>query len=117
MTAFWSQPDFWLYFVAWLAFLSLASIYGFGSPWYGSPVGRSLLLMKVAILAVLTHVLLLFVFGDYPGSNLVRFITLSGVTVIAWYQVVVWRGIQRAHRNGDHPRRRSTDHPVSKEIP
>jgi hypothetical protein len=105
------DPAFWLYFLAWLPYTLYVLIYGFGSPWYQSRIGRGLLFTKTAIVLVLTNALIIIVFGDYSAKETVRGALIGMVAVGAWYQLFAMCRLQFTHRRDrSHPARRSTDH-------
>lgn len=93
--------EFYIWLIAWAAFGRLVVIYGFGSPWRKSAIGRSLLPMKVALFLLFTWVLTIFLFGHYPASDLLRILCLSFVTFMALWQGRVWRRIQREAISND----------------
>jgi hypothetical protein len=108
---FYASWPFWLYLAAWLPYTLLIITYGFGSPWYSSAIGRSLMLTKVVIVLVLTNILTTYLVGDVPPAMPFGSVTLLVVAVIAgWYQFVTILGVQRQGRQvPDHPLRRATD--------
>lgn len=93
--AFIHQPAFWLYFAGWLPYTLHVFVYGFGSPWYRSEIGRAFFLSKLALCLVFSFVLTVFVFGQYPWLAEVRAILLGLVACAAWYQLSVTVRIQR----------------------
>lgn len=98
--AIFRDPAFWLYFLAWLPYALYVVIYGFGSPWYQSRIGRGLLLTKLAIVLVLTNALIIITLGDYPAKDTVRGVLLGLVIVAAWYQLIAMvRILLAARRN------------------
>lgn len=108
--AFFRQPAFWLYFAGWLPYTLHVFVYGFGSPWFRSEIGRAFFLSKLALCLVFSFVLTVFVFGQYDGLQVVRAVLLGTVAVAAWYQLSVVIRIQRkARRASPSPQRRSTD--------
>src|SRR5690349_13747543 len=61
------QPmGFWLYMALWLPYTALVIVYGFGSPWYESPIGRAFFLSKLALFLLTTWILSVLEFGRYP---------------------------------------------------
>jgi asparagine N-glycosylation enzyme membrane subunit Stt3 len=104
------DPAFWLYFLSWFFFLLYVLIYGIGSPWYQSLIGRALLLSNLAIVLVLTNALIVIVFGDYPAKETVRGVLLGLVIASAVYQLVALIRTRFPNRDTpDHKHRRSTD--------
>ena len=110
MTDFYKQPGFWLYLAVWLPYTLLVIIYGLGSPWYASPIGRAFWLSKLALSLLLTFVLTIWIFGQYPGLSEVRSALMVVLALGAWYQLAVVIRIQRAkRRDRDVNPPRSTD--------
>lgn len=110
MTAFWRDPAFWLYFAGWLPYTLHVLVYGLGSPWYRSEIGRAFFLSKLALCLVFSFVLSVFIFGQYEGLLVVRAVLIGTVACAAWYQLSVTVRIQRRARlDLPCPRRRSTD--------
>lgn len=110
MTDFYKEPAFWAYFAAWLPYVLIIVVYGFGSPWYRSAIGRSLMLTKVAIVFVLTNVLAAYIFGEYPWRDAVRVLLIGCVVGAGVYQLATIIREQRVPV-GQHPMRRCTDRP------
>ena len=100
---FWTRWEFWLYLAAWAPYTAFVLLYGFRSPWYRSALGRSLLLSKTVIAVLLTHVLLLVIFGDYPGRGAVRAFMVGAVIVAGWYQLTTLVRLQRQARRCPAP--------------
>jgi hypothetical protein len=100
----------WLYFALWVPYTALTFVYGLGSPWYASAIGRAFFLSKLALCLLTTFILSIFLFGRYEGLEEVRAGLLSLLAVAAWYQLIAVLRIQHCkRRNPDTPRRRSTD--------
>lgn len=98
---------FWMCLAAFLPYLLFVIAYMTRSPWYASPVGRSLMLSKVVIVALLGHPLALFLCGPYQGAEGV-WVVLFGLTCVAGTTQLLT--LLRLQRNTDGaPRRRSTD--------
>lgn len=100
MTPFYANWIFWLYFAAWLPFIGTAITYGFGSRWWTSHIGRSLLLTKVSIILLLGNVLLSLAIPNSPGERALIRVVLVGIVIIAgWYQYgAILRETIKAHR-------------------
>lgn len=92
------MPDYFWYLIAWVPYTAILFYYGFGSPWYRSAIGRSLFLSKLALFLLLTFVLSIFVFGQYPGLEIVRSVLLSCLALAATYQLIVFRREQLRKR-------------------
>lgn len=105
---------FWMYVALWLPYTALVIVYGFGSPWYQSAIGRAFFLSKLALCLLTTFILSILIFGRYPFFQEVRAALLAVLAVAAWYQLITVLCIQHQRRrtNRDCPRRRSTDQPV-----
>lgn len=108
MPAFYEHWPFWLYFAAWVPFMGLTLLYGLGSPWWRSHIGRSLFLVKLSLAAVLTNVLAAFMFPGYAFQNEIRAVLIGLVVVAGWYQLSAFLSVQRQGKSGA-PRRRATD--------
>ena len=101
---------FWLYVALWLPYTALVFVYGIGSPWYRSSIGRAFFLSKLALCLLTSFILSIFIFGLYPLLEEVRAGLLTLLAVAAWYQLVAVLRIQHCkRRDPDAPRRRSTD--------
>jgi len=101
---------FWLYVALWLPYTALVFVYGLGSPWYTSSIGRAFFLSKLALCLLTTFILSVLIFGRYPWLEEVRAGLLTLLAVAAWYQLAAVLRIQHCkRRNPDTPRRRSID--------
>jgi hypothetical protein len=110
VTRFYAQPAFWLYFAGWLPYTLHVLVYGLGSPWWRSEIGRAFFLSKLALCLVFSLVLTVFLFGQYDGLPAVRAVLLGLVACAAWYQLSVTVRVQRRpHLDEASHRRRSTD--------
>lgn len=76
----------WL-ILAWIPYTAFVLLYGFGFPWWVTPLGRSLLLSKTAIWLLLTHFLLRAWVGQYPGDEAMVPLLVAGVTIAGWTQL------------------------------
>lgn len=85
--------------------------YALRSPWYGSPIGRSLMLSKAVIVALLSHVLVVLKVGDYPGRLTVWAVLLVLAAVAGGTQLAILLKEQRRVSRGGTPQRRATDNP------
>jgi hypothetical protein len=86
---------FWLYVALWLPYTALVFVYGIGSPWYSSAIGRAFFLSKLALCLLTSFILSIFLFGRYPWLEEVRAGLLTLLGVAAWYQLVAVLRIQR----------------------
>ena len=109
MRPFLSDVRFWLYLAAWLPYVTFVFRYAFFSPWYATPLGRSLLLSKGVIALLLTHALLIVALGRrYPGASAVQAVIVGGVIAAGWFQLITLLRLQRQARS---------DRPKTKEKP
>ena len=83
--------------------------YALRSPWWASPVGRSLMLSKTVIVLLLSHVLVVLAAGDYTYRVQVWAVLFVMVTIAGITQFVLLLRLQRRLSNGENPRRRATD--------
>lgn len=96
---FWTRFDFWLYLAAWIPYAGFVVLYATRSPWYRTGLGRSLLLSKTVVAVLLTHALLIVIFGRrYPGVEYVHGFLVGGVIVAGWYQLAYLTRLQRQAR-------------------
>ena len=100
---------FWLYVALFVPYTGLVLVYGFGSPWWQSPIGRAFFLSKLALFLLTGFILSIFEFGRYPLLHEVRAGLLTLLGVAAWYQLVTVVRIQWEKRRNPCPRRRATD--------
>ena len=101
---------FWLYVALFVPYTALVFVYGLGSPWYQSAIGRAFFLSKLALSLLTGFILSIFIFGRYAHLVEVRAGLLTLLGVAAWYQLATVLRIQWEKRRGpDCPQRRSTD--------
>lgn len=96
---FYANWSFWLYVAALVPFALSLAFYGLRSPWWTSPTGRALFTLYAALTAVLSLVVVAYL-GVFPTPvrDLLR-ITIGGVAVAGWVQLVNILQIQsRARR-------------------
>lgn len=105
------NPGFWLYLAAWLPYTLIVFYYGFGSPWWQTPIGRAFWFSKVALSLVLGFALSVLIFGRYSWLPEIRTAMMTLVILAAWYQFWAVRSLQRESRANptEHPRRRKGD--------
>lgn len=101
---------FWPLLTAWGVYLVFVVLYATRSPWRQTPIGRSWLLSKTVIVALLTNAIVSVAVGHYPGRFVVWGVLFSVLTVAGAWQVRVLVKLQN-RPPCDHPLRRSTDHP------
>lgn len=102
---------FWLYLAVGIPYTLFVILYATRSPWYRTGMGRSLLLSKSVIAALVWNALLGMLFGEFPGRPALRVFIIGGAIVAGWTQLFLLLKEQRAARRcpRDHPRRRATD--------
>lgn len=103
-SAFYASGVFWLFFFSWLPYMLVVVIYGFGSPWWTTAIGRSLLLTKVVIVAILTNVLAWFILDNLWLYEQIRTALMVLVPVAGFYQLFAILRIQRKHRHDQRER-------------
>jgi hypothetical protein len=103
---------FWLYAATALPWLLCLGFYGLRSPWWRSWTGRAMFWTYGALGAVLTLAALLRILPlPYDAAVLLAVLTLGGVAIAGWAQLINVIRLQRRKRGEDVPeqRRRSTD--------
>lgn len=107
------NPDRWWAFalciVALAPYALFVAFYALRSPWWSSPVGRSLMLSKFVIVLLLSHVLVVLAAGDYTYRIAVWAVLFVMVAIAGATQFVLLLRLQRRISNGDNPRRRASD--------
>jgi hypothetical protein len=110
---FYEQWQFWLLALTLCPWLAFVSLYAARSPWWRWPIGRSLMLSKIVIVAVLINGIVGRIWPSYHHLRSVVYVVLIGGSFLAGcYQLLNLRREQRQDRDApDTPRRRATDHP------
>lgn len=106
---FYTLWEFWLYLAAWVPYTAFVLLYAFRSPWYVEPIGRSLLLSKGVIAALLSHLLALYIWPDYYGHDVVRVVIVGGAICAGWYQAITLFRLQQDDRRPVAERRQGGD--------
>lgn len=105
------QWYFWLYLATWAPFAACLAIYGFGSPWQETLVGRGLFRLYASLVAVLTLVLVVQIVDiPRPLVDVLRAVLLSFAALAGVGQLRAILRLQRERRCDDTcPRRRADD--------
>ena len=76
--------------------------YGFGAPWWRTPIGRNIFALAIAHLMIFGLVSFNLIWGlDWAGRQIVRFLIFASVaSIMAWRTVIFLKEQYRA-RKGD----------------
>lgn len=72
--------------------------YGFGSPWFRSFQGRTMLAKSVLWVLLIVHFLVVGIIGEYPGFEIVKNILLALIATCFWTAFIGLRFAQKETR-------------------
>jgi hypothetical protein len=114
MLALWSQVGQVVYVQIMTATSAAAcwvfvALYGARSPWRRNQVGRSIMWLALSLALILTLISTSFLFGAYPGRDLVRNLIYSSLPVALVQFTRVLVRVQQGRERGEIPARVSGD--------
>lgn len=83
---FYENSAFYVYLIAWLPFALFVALYATRSPWRFTQTGRALMSVAGSLTAVLTFVLVVLIFPEFPASmkDVLRGVLTGGVSLSGW---------------------------------
>lgn len=99
----------WIALSAVVPCLLFTIIYGLGSPWYKSWLGRTLFGLMFSITMLFVVILLRRFFGEYTGYYLVSLVAYTLLTLMFWSFLVIFLIERRKSRNLRVPLRKDSD--------